>query len=257
MRKIKDEITAVQLESEQLVITSKRIKEEREVLRIKNADLTEIAQRVPILEREIEVLKGNLTETHEALRNTRAAEKSLQKDLQLSKAEVKELKENRDEIAQELLYNQQENKQANLTMDHLREVSRECLLKLDDANLLNVEKSNKITELEAENKAMEDRYERALEQLRKTIDNLNDELKNAQKVVKTETSNKEAKSYQAQLMKEIKTFKEQINELTEKNHNQELELLDNAEEIKLFEQEIAAMQQFIRSKGKYKVQRGD
>ena len=129
-------------------------------------------------------------------------------------------------------------------MERMQLTSKEVQDNLEVSNEQKLELTNRIMELEenlreyaTESSSIVENYEGHMEKLR------------------TEMKGLAKKS--AEMTAEVKKLKRKMEEkniviedFNKVNHNQELELLDNAEEIELLEQEIKTMQQFVKQRSK-------
>jgi predicted RNase H-like nuclease (RuvC/YqgF family) len=99
-------------------------------------------------------------------------------------------------------------------------------------------------ELEDASRNLSANYEKEMLEHSKHVDGLRFEIKELQ------VQQLEQQEVQTKLEHALTEAKVEIEDLNEVNKNQELELLDNAEELEQFEGEIGAMQQFIRDRSK-------
>lgn len=216
------------------------MKEEHDEFMSKNADLFLATGKLAQAEKELDILKVNMEETQEALRMTRSNEKAQQRELNTTKAEVKDLKITIEKGKYDYNNMAQEKQQLSSHLERIKEAYEVTEKNLVSTTQLNLDLNKRIRDLEEELKEAVSRHEVEMHDASKQIDSLKFEMKELQQTHKSQNDVK------VQLETALTVAQEEINQLQEIKKSQELELLESAEEIEQFEEEIASMQQFIR-----------
>lgn len=196
-------------------------------------------------EKELETIKGQMIETQEKFHFLKAAEKAANKELLAVKLEFSECKTAAEKLQQEMHYVQLESAKMAVAESKQAEEYKQ----LDQQfNHVTEEKNKAITniaQLEKQAVQLKVEHEAALAAQVKNIDALRFDLREAQK------KSKKSKKEMLMMGEKLKKANLIITKLKGVKDAHELQLLDNAEEIELFHEEIAAMQQFIRDKSEF------
>ena len=244
MKKLREATEKSKNEAQQYAHMHKMIKEDYENFKRKNADLFEAQRKVELLEQERYSAKINIEEKEESIKNFKTQERTLAKELQLTKESVDELSKERDLLEDEIYAAKQENQSLQRTLSTINIQLQENESKLEQVQAENKEVVAKLEVTQNEFYDMRVAHTTAMESTARELDSLKFELKEL-----TITCNQADNELETN-KKELNEAMAKIDELTELNKQLEMELLDSADEIELFEEEIAAMQQFIREKSK-------
>lgn len=245
MKKLRDAAEKYKSEATQYQQMHKKLKEEHENFKRKNADLIEATKRLEIAEQELSNVKSVIEEKEESIRTLKIMERNLSKDLELSRSEIQDLTTEKETLQIEVLNVKNEAKAIQTTLSTVTEQFNQNKIKLESKNKDNEELQTKYDELS--NKLMDMRVEhiQQMEATARELDSLKFEIKELN-LTYAETDN-DLEHHKKELSEAIT----KIAELNEVKKHLEMELLDSADEIELFEEEIAAMQQFIREKSKF------
>lgn len=246
MKKLKDEIEKVRVENATLRKSNKRMKEDHDDFMVKNADLFGATKKLDTVEKELDVLKINMEEAQESLRASKANEKAQLREIHTAKTEIKELQSTLEKSKLDLNLAVTEKVEMATTLGKAMETLETNKQELEQVNELNLDVTRRMQAMEADAAQLAAIHEKEMLEISKQIDGLRFEIKDLQ------LQKLEQEVVQQKLETALKDAKEEIDDLSEVNKNQELELLDNAEELEQFEEEIGAMQQFIRDRSKYK-----
>ncbi len=183
-----------------------------------------------------------MQETADKFTYLKAAEKTAQRELMSAKMEINEFKVQTEKMTQELHYTKQESIQHSLAEQKMQETYKTMEKSLEETKQKVSESNMKILTLENDAHVVAMEHAKVKEIMDKSVDNLRFEIKDYQK------TERRHKKETANLAEKIKKANAIIRKLKDIKSNHELDLLDNAEELQLYEEEINAMQQFIRDK---------
>jgi chromosome segregation protein len=250
MKKLKDEITKVKQETVIMQQANKKLKEENENFGKAQRDLTRTVQKLNAAEQQLSIIQIQNDEAQETLRTLKASEKSLQKELQSTKLELNETRNQKEVLGYALEQAKLERKQTMLSLEKAQERIKEAEQKFEASHQENLENSRRLSSLEGEmsqkiiafsssSKSIAELapVEAQLQQLTESHQKLEAE----HKIVLTTLEEKKS---------EIQQMQSKVNKLVSITRNQEMELRETEEDIEVFEHELTAMQQFIRTRCK-------
>jgi hypothetical protein len=232
------------MESSTIRILNKRLSDENQKYKAENKNYHDTNSVLQQANEELELYKSHFEEMNEQIQLLKKSEKSLLKELLQLKNDAIEKQILFDNNCDKIKILENENQIPQASIEHDRVTLKDLNTKLEIANQPGLESNDRIFDLEyslhiqhEENCRMIEKYEITLETLREDV--------------------RDTQPKDSSIVKERRKFKKDIEEkniiiedLHHVNHNQQLQLLDNAEEIRLLEQEIKAMQQIVKQKSK-------
>lgn len=244
MKKLREEVETYKEETHKTKVLNRKLKEENDGFRLVNGDLQQSVAKLVLTEKELDFTRDKLTEANESVKQLKMAEKILTKELQQSKQDSRELSTSNESNTSTIKALQGEIRQLQVTIERMQFTYQELQENLEVNNQQNLELTNKLLELEDTVRNSTDENSKVIETYENSMEKMRADLKATTK--KSAEITAECKKLKARV--EEKNIL--IEDLHKVNRNQELELLDNAEEIELLEQEIKAMQQFVKQKSK-------
>jgi chromosome segregation ATPase len=244
MKKLREATEKSKLESVLSAQQHKKIKEEYETFKKKNADLFEASRKLDLLEKELYSAKSTIEDKEESIKLLRTSERNVTKELQAAKEEIIEINSENQRIQGNLDYVLNENKGLQTTLSTIKSNLELADQKMEEMKVAQEKALEKIQTIQSEMLDLRVSHTQAMESSAHEIDTLKFDIKEL--TININESDNELEFHK----KELSTAQTKINDLLEMKKTLELELLDSADEIELFEEEIAAMQQFIREKSK-------
>jgi hypothetical protein len=244
MKKLKDEIEKSKCDYNSVVRTNKKLVQQHDEFMTSNADLFKSNDMLVETEKELDILKADIEETQETLRQVRVNEKTVQRELVVTKTEVRELKTTMENAVFEAQHLVQEKQQLSEQLEKLSDVFEVNVQSLQVSTVHGQELEKRIQELEKELQTTIADFENKLLEANLAVDTIKHDMKFMQQKEKTHIETA------THLESALTVAHEEIQQLQQITKEQEQELLDSAEEIEQFEEEVISMQQFIREKGK-------
>jgi hypothetical protein len=220
----------------------KKIKEDHENFLKKNADLLEAHSKLQVAEQELISARLAIELKDESIKELKIVERNLTTDLQISQNSVVEANKEKEKLLTDLTEAKNEMKAVQTTLSTVNEQLNQNQVKIQALQKENQEMAAQNDSFQSEMLNLRIGHTQAMEGVAKELDIVKFDLRELNATF-AETDNE--LETQKQHLTEAQT---KIDELTNLNKKLESELLDNADEIELFEEEISAMQQFIREK---------
>jgi chromosome segregation ATPase len=222
----------------------KLIREDFETFKSQNSDLFEASKKLNLAEQQLVLANNNIEEREEIIKSLKAIERNFTKEIQMHKQTITEVTDEKEKLTLEVVSLRSEVKHMTQAYKSTKETLQNYETKCHHFEKELAESHQRIVELENQILDLRMSNTQQMENLALEVDTLRFELKEV-------TLHCNDVDGELEQQKEaLQTANAKIDELTELKKNLESELLDSADEIELFEQEIAAMQQFIRDKSK-------
>ncbi len=222
----------------------KKVKEEFETFKSQNSDIFEASKKLNLVEQQLVLANNNIEEREEIIKSLKANERNFTKEIQMQKQAITEVTDEKEKLVLEVVSLRSELKHVTQAHKSSKETLQSYETKCQKLEKELAESHQRIAELENQMLDLRMSNTQQMENLALEVDTLRFELKEVTLHCNDVDSELE------QQKEALQTANAKIDELTDIKKNLESELLDSADEIELFEQEIAAMQQFIRDKSK-------
>lgn len=223
---------------------NQRIQRDNETLRINNKELSQAAQRLTEVEYEAAQLRGEIAEALSNIKLLKNAEKQTQKELTVKQVELMELAAVHEEQHHQLVFTRTERDQAVIQIEKVQTQFREVEGKLGETQSAKGQTAVQVAALEASIVELNAKHAKELEKSRKDVDQMRYDMRGLEKQRVT------LRAERTKLKSDLQTSEKTVRKLEKSKRNLELDLDDSMQEIKICEEELTAMQRFIRDQSK-------